>query len=145
MKASQLTGHRDRPCWHLHHFPFNLFWCQTRVSRSGSLTLSAILTFLASPFLISTSHVRDQRLNVLWQFTSVLPRRLYTGLYKTSTLTTYKEVLFISFLSRWQKHKGGDRPSVCYWQLWSPEGLFLTFITDCVVKHFNSNCFTNVW
>jgi hypothetical protein len=83
-------------------------------SRHVSIGLapSTILTFSASSFLISTSHVRDQRLNVLWQFPSVLPRLLYIGLHKTSTLTTYKEVLFISFLSRWQIHKGGDSKSV---------------------------------
>lgn len=102
---------------------------------SIGLAPSAIPTFFASHFLTSTSHVRDQRLNVLWQFPSALPRRLYIVLRKTSTLTTYKEVLFISFLSRWHKHNGGNRPSVQHYQLWSSEGLFLTFVTHCVVKH----------
>jgi hypothetical protein len=32
VKTSHVTGHRDRPCWHFHHFPFNLVWCQTRLS-----------------------------------------------------------------------------------------------------------------
>jgi hypothetical protein len=66
---------------------------------------------------------------------------LCIGLYKTSTLTTCKEVLFISFLSRWQKPNGGGSLSVWH-NNYDPEGHFFTSVTRCVVKHFNSNYFT---